>query len=70
MITNDQISKHQIKVLIYNVQAVTPVTTNLQNEAKQENIPIVPISETMPSGKTYQQWMMDQLNVLQKALGG
>jgi zinc/manganese transport system substrate-binding protein len=70
VITNDQISKHQIKVLIYNVQAVTPVTTNLQNEAKQENIPIVPISETMPSGKTYQQWMMDQLNVLQKALGG
>jgi len=68
--TTDQISQHQIKVLIYNVQTVTPVTTNLQNEAKQANIPIVPVSETMPPGKTYQQWMLDQLAVLQKALGG
>ncbi len=68
--TNDQISQHQIKVLIVNVQTVTPVTTNLQNEAKQANIPIVPVSETMPPGKTYQQWMLDQLNVLQTALGG
>ena len=68
--TNDQISQHQIKVLIYNVQTVTPVTTNLQNEAKQANIPIVPVSETMPPGKTYQQWMLDQLNALQTALGG
>ncbi|MDR3560534.1 MAG: zinc ABC transporter substrate-binding protein [Negativicutes bacterium] len=68
--TNNQISQHQIKVLIYNVQTVTPVTTNLQNEAKQANIPIVPVSETMPPTKTYQQWMLDQLNALQTALGG
>ena len=69
-IFNNQLSQHQVKVLIYNVQTVTPVTTNLQNEAKQLNIPIVPVSETMPSGKTYQQWMLDQLTNLQKALGG
>ena len=68
--TSDQINKHEIKVLIYNIQTVTPVTTNLQNEAKGANIPLVSVSETMPSGKTYQQWMLDQLNALQKALGG
>jgi len=67
---NDQLSQKQVKVLIYNVQTVTPVTTNLENEAKQMNIPIIPVSETMPSGKTYQQWMLDQLTDLQKALGG
>jgi zinc/manganese transport system substrate-binding protein len=67
---NNQLSRRQVKVLIYNVQTVTPVTTNLQNEAKQMNIPIVPVSETMPSGKTYQQWMLDQLMNLQQALGG
>ena len=67
---NDQLSQKQVKVLIYNVQTVTPVTTNLENEAKQMNIPIVPVSETMPSGKTYQQWMLYQLTNLQQALGG
>ncbi len=67
---NDQVTNRQIKVLIYNVQTVTPITTNLQNEAKQNNIPIVPVSETMPAGKTYQSWMLDQLNNLEQALGG
>ena len=67
---NDQVTNRQIKVLIYNVQTVTPVTTNLQNEAKQNNIPIVPVSETMPAGKTYQSWMLDQLDALEQALGG
>ncbi len=32
--TNDQINKKQVKVLIYNEQTITPITTNLQNEAK------------------------------------
>ena len=67
---NDQITNREIKVLIYNAQTVTPITTNLQNEAKQNNIPIVPVYETMPAGKTYQSWMLDQLNALEQALGG
>ena len=66
----NQIIHHQIKILIYNVQTITPVTTNLENLAKAQNIPVVPVSETMPPGKTYQTWMMDQLNALQTALGG
>ncbi len=66
--TNDQITKKQVKALIYNVQTVTPITTNLQNEAKKHNIPIVPVSETLPQGKTYQIWMMDQLTNLESAL--
>lgn len=67
---NNQLTQRQVKILIYNSQTITPVTTNLQSEAKQLNIPIIPISETMPQGKTYQQWMLDQLKDLQMALGG
>ena len=66
--TNDQITKKQVRVLIYNSQTVTPITTNLQNEAKQNNIPVVPITETMPKNMHYQSWMMSQLNNLQQAL--
>jgi zinc/manganese transport system substrate-binding protein len=67
---NDQLARKEVKVLIYNEQTITPITTSLQNEAKKVNIPIVPVTETMPAGKTYQQWMLDQLNSLQQALGG
>ncbi len=65
---NNSINNKQAKILIYNVQTVTPITTNVQNEAQKLNIPIVPVSETMPPGKTYQTWMGDQLNVLAAAL--
>jgi zinc/manganese transport system substrate-binding protein len=64
----NQITHHQIKVLIYNVQTVTPSTTKLENDARAQNIPVVPVTETMPPGKTYQTWMLDQLNVLEQAL--
>ena len=66
---NDQITGKRIKVLIYNAQTVTPVTTNLQDKAGQYAIPIVPVSETMPAGKTYQAWMLGQLTALEQALG-
>ena len=64
----NQITHHQIKVLIYNEQTVTPSTKKLENDARAQNIPVVPVSETMPPGKTYQTWMLDQLNVLEQAL--
>jgi zinc/manganese transport system substrate-binding protein len=66
----NQINNHQIKILIYNEQTITPVTTNLENLARAKNILVVPVTETMPPGKTYQTWMMNQLNVLETALGG
>lgn len=65
---NNQIKTHQAKILIYNEQTITPITTNLQNEARQQNIPIVAVTETMPPQKTYQQWMSDQLDTLMQAL--
>ncbi len=65
---NNQITRKEVKILIYNAQTVTPITTNLQNKAKNLNIPVVPVSETMPPGKTYQTWMIDQLNTLQLSL--
>ena len=67
---NNQVNHHEIKVLIYNEQTITPITTNLENRAKAEHIPIVSVTETMPATKTYQSWMLDQLNTLEQALGG
>ncbi len=66
----DLLNKHQVKVLIYNLQTVTPVTTNIQNLAKRDGIPIVGVSETEPPNHTYQQWMLGGLQALQAALAG
>jgi zinc/manganese transport system substrate-binding protein len=65
---NRQIASKQISVFIYNSQTVTPVTTNLQNAARANGIPVVPVTEMMPPGDTYQTWMMDELSVLSAAL--
>jgi zinc/manganese transport system substrate-binding protein len=65
---NNQITQRKIKVLIYNEQTVTPITTNLQQEAMQQHIPIIGVTETMPPGKTYQEWMLGQLAALANAL--
>jgi len=58
-----------INVLLYNVQTVTPVTTQIRNLARQHHIPVVGVSETMPTGAaTYQQWQQSQLTALSHAL--
>jgi zinc/manganese transport system substrate-binding protein len=64
-----QLGSHSIKALIYNSQTVTPMTAQMQATAKQNNVPVVGVSETEPPGKTYQQWMVEQLLALQQALG-
>jgi zinc/manganese transport system substrate-binding protein len=63
------VTNHDINVLLYNVQTVTPVTTQMRSLAKQHDIPVVGVSETMPAGvSTYQQWQQSQLNDLLHAL--
>src|ERR1700682_232296 len=65
----DQISHHQIKVLVYNTQTSTPITDNLKQLASQNGIPVVGISETVePTTASFQDWQTRQLNSLQAAL--
>ncbi len=68
ILAEQQLTSRQAKILVYNVQTVTPITTKLQEEAHVLNIPIVPVSETMPPGEHYQSWMSKQLDVLEAAL--
>lgn len=67
---NQAITSHAVKALLYNSQTTSAATTNVKNLAMKNGVPIVGVSETEPSGKGYQLWMLSQLNDLQKALGG
>jgi zinc/manganese transport system substrate-binding protein len=66
---HDQLKNRQIKVLVYNVQTATPTTEQLKELAVQNDIPIVGVSETLPSGAaTFQGWQAGQLQLLLNAL--
>ena len=63
------LTHHDIDVLLYNVQTVTPVTSQIRALANKEGIPIVGVSETMPTDAgTYQQWQLAQLDALHAGL--
>jgi zinc/manganese transport system substrate-binding protein len=65
----NQLKGKQVKVLVYNVQTVTPITEQLKQMARDANIPIVGVSETMPVGaQTFQGWQAGQLRLLANAL--
>ena len=63
------LTDHDINVLLYNVQTVTPVTTQIRTLARQNGIAVVGVSETLPaSARDFQQWQERQLTALLHAL--
>ncbi len=60
----------KVKVMLYNAQASEPAVGKLVQMAKDNGVPVVGVSETEPPNSTYQDWMMGQLNALDKALAG
>ena len=58
----------KVKAMLYNAQASEPAVGKLVQLAKDNGIPVVGVSETEPPNSTYQDWMMGQLNALDKAL--
>jgi zinc/manganese transport system substrate-binding protein len=65
-----QIKQKKIRILIYNEQTVSAITTKAQDDARAGHIPVVGVTETMPAGETYQSWMLSQLDKVRTALGG
>ena len=65
----DHLKKRQVKLLIYNRQTVSPLTARVQQLAKRAGVPVVTVSETLPAGKSFQQWMLSELEQIRQALG-
>ncbi|HEX6394587.1 MAG TPA: zinc ABC transporter substrate-binding protein [Acidimicrobiales bacterium] len=64
-----QVTGKQAKVLVYNEQTSTAVTTNIKKLATNAEIPVVGVTETVqPSDATYEQWFEAELEQLQNAL--
>jgi zinc/manganese transport system substrate-binding protein len=62
------IAHHRIRVLLYNSQAVSPITAHVRASARDAGIPVVPVTETLPPRLTFQQWQLRQARALAAAL--
>ncbi len=65
----DQITRHRIKVWIYNSQNATPEVSQLNALARANHIPVATISETLtPASASFEQWQVAQLERIESAL--
>ena len=65
----NNIKDGKVKVLFYNSQVTDPVTTNIQDLAKKNNVPVVGVTETLPKGITdVNTWFLSELNAIDKVL--
>jgi zinc/manganese transport system substrate-binding protein len=64
------LKQHKVKVLINNTQVSEVVSQRLVAIAKAADIPVVGVTETLPPGKHFQDWVLAELDALDKALGG
>ena len=65
---SELISRHRVRVLLYNSQAVSPITARLRDAARGAGIPVVPVTETLPPHLGFQQWQLGQARALAAAL--
>ena len=58
----------QVKLLAYNQQTTGSQTEAVLAAAKRNNIPVVPVTETLPAEQTYLTWMQANLRAVSTAL--
>jgi zinc/manganese transport system substrate-binding protein len=64
-------AQHRVKVLLYNQQVTDSLTQSFIALAKQNDIPVVGVYETMPvPGYDYQTWMLTEVRDLRRAVTG
>jgi zinc/manganese transport system substrate-binding protein len=64
----DLVANKSVRFLAYNGQTEGPQTEALKKAAEAAGVPVVDFSETLPEGKTYVQWMTDNVNNVSKVL--
>jgi zinc/manganese transport system substrate-binding protein len=66
---DNQISRHRIKIYVYNSQNITPDVRAQVTAARAAGIPVAKITETMtPPADTFQNWQTSQLEGIAAAL--
>jgi zinc/manganese transport system substrate-binding protein len=64
------LKERKVRLLIYNSQVSEKLTERLRDIAKRAKVPVVGVTETMPANVKFQDWLLGELDVLDKALSG
>ncbi|MEN0129800.1 MAG: zinc ABC transporter substrate-binding protein [Brevundimonas sp.] len=59
---------HAVAALVYNSQTTGPETEQVLAAATSANVPVVPVTETLPQGADYVSWMTANIDALRTAL--
>ena len=62
------VSADSIALLAYNEQTTDPVTDRLRQAADDAGVPVVSLSETLPEGQGYLEWMAANIDAIERAL--
>lgn len=65
----DDLKDHTVRAFLYNEQVTDPLTDRLLGIAKAAGVPVVGVTETLPAGLTFQDWMLGEIDELGRALG-
>ena len=63
-------TSRRVRVLLYNKQAVSPITARVRAAARRAGVGVVAVTETLPAHLTFQRWQLQQVRELSRALGG
>jgi zinc/manganese transport system substrate-binding protein len=66
----DDLKKHDVRMMFYNTQATDRLVQRLVALARADGVPVVGVTETCPPGLSYQDWMLRELDATAKALAG
>lgn len=61
-------SDHQVDVLVYNEQTTGATTEAVTKAAAAAQVAVVPVTETLPKGQTFEQWMRANADAVAAAL--
>ncbi len=66
----NDLKERKVKVLIYNSQVSEKLTERLRDIAIKAKVPVVGVTETMPANVSFQDWVLGELDAIDKALSG
>ena len=64
----DSLKQGKVQLFAFNSQTADPQTKKLYETAKKAGVPTVDVTETIPEGKTFVEWMQDNIAAIAKAV--
>ena len=64
----DSLKQGKVQLFAFNSQTADPQTKKLYESAQKAGVPTVDVTETIPEGKTFVEWMKDNVAAIAKAV--